>query len=277
MSTSSVYPLGIGDAFHLAELAGFDGIEVMINRDPASRDVDLIRSLVTRHGLPVLSVHAPVLPGTELLWGLDGRRKVERSARLAVALAATTVVVHPPYLWQPRWGRRFERSVREIAEQYGVEIAVENMFGLQIGRRKIVVHTTAHIADLDCEAFTLDVSHAAADGRDALELGLELGERLRHVHLCDGHAAIEGARLADEHLVPGRGGQPVGEIVRMLAEREWDGTLVAEVKTSHAADGAERLAMLAETVRFTRARASIPPLTRSRVADPPRSRADAVG
>jgi sugar phosphate isomerase/epimerase len=274
MSTSSVYPLGVSDAFQLAKLAGFDGMEIMVNRDPDARDVELLRSLIEQHGLPVYSVHSPVLPGTEFLWGIGGRRKVERSAQLAVALGATTVVVHPPYRWQPIWARRFERAVREISERYGVEIAVENMFGLKLGGRQVVVHSTAHLADLDCSAFTLDISHAAADGRDALELGLELGDRLRHVHLCDGHAAIEGARLADEHLVPGRGGQPVGEIVRMLAERDWDGALIAEVSTRSARDGAERLAMLAETVRFTRSRAAIP---RRSPADVPESRRASAG
>jgi hypothetical protein len=50
----------------------------------------------------------------------------------------------------------------------------------------------------------------------------------------------------------------VGEIIRMLDERHWDGSLIAEVSTRSARDGAERLAMLAETVRFTRSRMTTP-------------------
>ena len=33
MSTSCVFPLGVEQAFRLARLAGFDGIEVMVTSD----------------------------------------------------------------------------------------------------------------------------------------------------------------------------------------------------------------------------------------------------
>ena len=46
------------------------------------------------------------------------------------------------------------------------------------------------------------------------------GDRLRHVHLCDGSAAASEDRVFDEHLLPGEGGQPVAEVLRLLAERD---------------------------------------------------------
>ena len=75
----------------------------------------------------------------------------------------------------------------------------------------------------------------------------DLGSRLSHVHLADG---TDSAR--DEHLVPGRGDQPVAEVLGALGESGFDGTVIAEVTTRSAADREERVADLRETLEFAR-------------------------
>ena len=71
------------------------------------------------------------------------------------------------------------------------------------------------------------------------------------MHLTDGVAA-EGGRIFDEHLLPGRGNEPVAEVLRMLAERRWTGQVVAEIKTRYARSERDRLRLLTETVEFAR-------------------------
>lgn len=244
MSTSCVFPLGTEDAFRLAGEAGYDGVEIMITEDPVTRDAEALASLSSRYRMPVLSVHAPVLPFTQFVWSTDPAQKLERSAQLAVALGASTVVVHPPYVWQPRYARRFAAHVDEVADSYGVEVAVENMFALPLAGLRL----NPFASEGRPRSTTLDFSHAALAGRDSLELAMAAGDRLRHVHLCDS----KGGGHADEHLVPGRGTQPVAEVLRYLASRHWRGSLIAEVATRGARDDAARLAMLTETVRFAR-------------------------
>ena len=85
---------------------------------------------------------------------------------------------------------------------------------------------------------------------DGLVESLGLGSRLRHVHLCDGSGALDDSRVFDEHLVPGRGSQPVAAVLRSLATSGWSGSIVAEVNTRKARDAAERRAMLQETLGF---------------------------
>ena len=76
----------------------------------------------------------------------------------------------------------------------------------------------------------------------------DLGDRLAHVHLADG---TDSAR--DEHLIPGRGDQPVRRGAEpMLAGRGFDGTVIVEVSTRRAADRAAREADLAEALAFAR-------------------------
>ncbi|MGV7637001.1 sugar phosphate isomerase/epimerase, partial [Mycobacterium kansasii] len=54
--------------------------------------------------------------------------------------------------------------------------------------------------DVGYANYTLDLSHTATAGVDALELMDRMGDGLRHLHLTDGLGAA-----VDEHLVPGRG------------------------------------------------------------------------
>jgi len=252
MSTSAVYPLSTEEAFRLAGLSGFDGVEVMVTQDPVTQDPAALTALARAFSLPVLSVHAPVLPLTQLVWGGDPARKLERSAELAVAVGAGTVVVHPPYRWQPGYARRFAAHVREVSRRYGVTVAVENMFPIAVGPVTVRAFSPGHDpVAAGSDAITLDFSHAALAGRDSLELAMAAGDRLRHVHLCDGTGTMAEGHL-DEHLVPGRGTQPVAEVLQYLGGRRWSGSLIAEVATRGARSDDERLDLLSETVRFAR-------------------------
>jgi sugar phosphate isomerase/epimerase len=73
-----------------------------------------------------------------------------------------------------------------------------------------------------------------------------LGPRLHHVHLADGSGS-----LRDEHLVPGRGGQPCAEFLELLARESFGGSVVVEVSTRRL-DPEQREADLAEALAFAR-------------------------
>jgi len=253
MSTSCVYPLEAEHAFRMAHLAGFDGVEVMVTREESTQQAETLRELARRYDMPILSVHAPVLLLTHFVWGRDPEVKLTRTAELATALGAGTVVVHPPFRWQAGYAADFLDIVRATATRHGVEVAVENMFPWRAAGRNLKAYSPGWDPRLmDCDAVTLDFSHAALSGVDSLQFADDLGRRLRHVHLCDGSGAIGDGQVFDEHLLPGHGGQPVAEVLESLAARGWDGTVVAEVNTRRAKTEQERLELLRETLDFAR-------------------------
>ncbi len=259
MSTSCVYPLGTEHAFRLAHLAGFDGVEVMVTNDELTRDADGLRELSERYEMPILSVHAPVLLLTTFVWGRDPKVKLEKSAELAARLDATSVVVHPPFRWQAAYARDFLSIVRSTAARFDVEIAVENMFPWKVAGRSIKAYSpSSDPTQLDCDAMTIDFSHCSLAGRDSLELALAMGSRLRHVHLCDGSGSLDEGRVFDEHLLPGRGSEPVAEVLEHLAHEKWQGSVIAEVNTRKVRDEQERLDLLVETLAFARDRLGSP-------------------
>jgi sugar phosphate isomerase/epimerase len=93
---------------------------------------------------------------------------------------------------------------------------------------------------------TLDLSHAATAGADAMAMAVALGRRLAHVHLADGLGSSR-----DEHLVPGRGSQPCAELLELLAVQQFSGSVVVEVGTRRVSDE-QREADLAESLAFAR-------------------------
>lgn len=253
MSTTCVYPLEPEHAFRLAKLAGFDGVEVMVTQEESTQQAEHLLDLSRRYSLPILSIHAPVLLLTHFVWGRDPRVKLTRTAELAAAVGAATVVVHPPFRWQSGYAVDFLRIVRETSSGHGGEIAVENMFPWRAAGRNLKAYSPGWDPRvMDCDAVTLDFSHAALSGVDSLAFANDLGDRLRHVHLCDGSGAIGDGQVFDEHLLPGRGREPVADVLEALAARGWDGAIVAEVNTRKAKTEQERLDLLRETLEFAR-------------------------
>jgi sugar phosphate isomerase/epimerase len=248
LSTASGYPLSCAATFEIAARLGYDGVEVMVWTDPVSQDPQALRRLSEHHGLPIVSLHAPTLLVTQRVWGTDPWPKLRTACEVAAAAGAGTVVVHPPFRWQREYARGFAIGVAELASEYGVRVAVENMYPWRARGRELM----AYLPHWDpvgqpYEHVTLDTSHTATAGVDPIAMADALGERLVHLHLADGSGSAK-----DEHLVPGRGSQPCAELLERLTAQGWAGNVVVEVSTRRAADLAEREADLAEALAFAR-------------------------
>lgn len=268
LSTASVYPLRTEAAFEYAARLGYDGVELMVWAESVSQDIAAVRRMSESYGIPVLSVHAPCLLISQRVWGADPVSKLDRSVRAAEELGAQTVVVHPPFRWQRRYADGFTDQVASLEQSSDVMVAVENMFPFRADRifgtgqpsisrmRKrggtpgIAVSAFAPSYDpLDGNHahYTLDLSHSATAGTDAVEMAGRMGDGLVHLHLCDGSGAS-----TDEHLVPGRGTQPTAEICQMLAASNFAGHVILEVTTSGVRTAIEREQLLTESLEFAR-------------------------
>lgn len=247
LSTASVYPETCASAFATAARLGYDAVEVMVWTDPVSQEAGALKALAELHGIPVISVHAPTLLLTQRIWGPDPWTKVDRSIELAQELGASTVVLHPPFRWQKEYARDFAEGVALREHETGVALAVENMFPWRARQREF----EAYLPHWDpvpqpYDHVTLDLSHTATAGSDAMEMARVLGPRLTHVHLADGLGSLK-----DEHLVPGRGTQPCAELLERLASEGFDGSVVVEVVTRKLTAELRELD-LAEALAFAR-------------------------
>ncbi|HEX3647899.1 MAG TPA: sugar phosphate isomerase/epimerase [Pseudonocardiaceae bacterium] len=249
LSTASVWPRPVEVGFRLAADLGYDGVEVMVWMDRDSQDVHRLRRFATTHRVPVLAVHAPCLLVSQRVWSPNPRLRLRESVRVAHELGAGTVVVHPPFRWQRRYADGFADLVEELADSSGLVIAVENMYPVRLrGRVAVSAFTPSpDPTDRGHRHYTLDLSHTAAAGMDALALADRMGTGLAHVHLADGSGAPR-----DEHLLPGRGGQPCAELCERLRDAGFTGHVVLEVNTRHADSPAAQVRDLADALLFAR-------------------------
>ncbi len=268
LSTASVYPEKVEAAFRYAAEAGYDGVELMVWAESATQDVGQIAGMSMRYDMPVLSVHAPCLLISQRVWGSDPTAKLARAVNAAEDLDASTVVVHPPFRWQRRYADQFVELVGQLESDTDVKIAVENMFPIRLdgffgrteesaerlrrrggdpGPAVSAFSPSIDPTDVGFAHYTLDLSHTATAGMDALALMDRMGDGLAHLHLTDGLGAS-----VDEHLLPGRGQQPCAEVLRRLAGSDFDGHVILEIGTGSAKSPQERRAMLDEALAFAR-------------------------
>jgi len=249
LSTSSVFPESTGTAFAMAAELGYDGVEVMVGTDAASQDAYALQDLVQTHQLPILSIHSPCLLVTQRVWGTDPWGKLRRAQSVAQELGAATVVVHPPFRWQRGYAQAFVDGLARMEEETDVVFAVENMFPWRALSKEITAYAPGwDVREEDYAHTTVDLSHTSVSRTDALALVDDLGSRVAHVHLADGSGSAR-----DEHLVPGRGTQPVAEVLRRLSSSGFGGSVIVEVSTRQAESAEDRSLDLAEALAFARA------------------------
>jgi sugar phosphate isomerase/epimerase len=262
LSTASVYPESTAHGFDLGARLGYDAVEVMVGIDPISQDVAAVKHLANHHEIAVCAVHAPCLLITQRVWGTEPWGKLERSAEMAHEVGADVVVVHPPFRWQRDYARRFVQGIAELEERTGIAFAVENMYPWRASRREMQVYVPGwDPSEHPYANTTIDLSHSATSRSDPVEMARALGERLRHIHMTDGTGSAK-----DEHLVPGRGDQPVSELLEHLAEQDFRGHIVVEINTRRCPSREARELDLLESLAFVRLNFAAPGVGRSEVS-----------
>ena len=96
LSTGSLYVYGTARVFELAAQVGFDGIEVLCDHRPDTRDPAYLRRLSLEYGLPIVALHNPFMPSVPS-WPNDQWGRLERTVALAQELEVPTVVAHLPF------------------------------------------------------------------------------------------------------------------------------------------------------------------------------------
>jgi sugar phosphate isomerase/epimerase len=224
-STAAFFGKPLDGSFRRIAEAGYDGVEVMVTKDPASQEGATMRRLAQAHGLRVRAIHAPALLVTRRVWGADPVGKIERAIHEAHDAEVPLVVMHPPFRWQQRYRRWVDDELPGIEAKAGVIVAMENMFPLHVGSHPIRFHANADLDQLEgLPDLVLDTSHTAVARHDLLEVRRRFGDRLRHVHLSD-----NAGRGWDSHLPPGHGVLPLDRFLDDLRAAAFAGTVSLEV------------------------------------------------
>jgi len=244
LSTGSLYSYGLARVFELAAEAGFDAIEIMVDDRWDTRQPAYLRRLSQASGLPIAAVHNPFLPHVPG-WPSDPVGRLRLSAALAREVGAPLVVTHLPLRIRgarveligfrasrlmvpiPLPGesdyRRFllNGPARFEAEE-SVVVAVENMPVKRLLGRELDIYALNRVEFLaTLPHLTLDTTHLGTRGLDPLIVYERLKGRVAHVHLSD--------FKEQEHLLPGNGHLPLGQLLERLTRDGYSGAVTIEL------------------------------------------------
>jgi sugar phosphate isomerase/epimerase len=231
-STGPFFMFSLEEAFELLSEAGFDGVELMITQDRMSQDPHRMAAVARRYGLPVPAIHGPFLLATWLVFGTDPKGKLDRCVEFAETAGVSTIIIHPPYRWQISYASWLSQRIKEIREQTGITVAVENMFPVWMNGRRLQFQSGIELQELEQFPYvTLDLSHLAVAGIDILEAYARLAERVAHVHVSN-----NAGRGRDTHAGLDEGVLPVETFLKSLMTSGFPGGITLELDVRPWAD-----------------------------------------
>ncbi len=238
LSTGSLYFYPLRSIFRIAKETGFAGVELIATPEVLLRGGSYVRRLSVEYGVPVLSVHPPVLFSHP---GYDWPRLVSRLVKLARETGCPLVVLHPPNQAQDLSrgrGRRYVEAVKEHRQSQGVRIAIENRaFFLEKDKLLALsdLRELSAFADEYELGLVLDTAHVGTSPYSLMEAYALFSARLVNVHLSDIRhlpPLFDNPYLhtyIKHHQIPGQGWLPLMELVHALHRDGYNGLLTLEI------------------------------------------------
>ena len=189
---------------------------------------------------------------------------VVHAMHVASILGAKNIIVHPKQHLNYRENAKtlknlnleFYRRLLPYCEQYGINVAVENMWQMNPVGRKTIVDSTCSRVEEFCEYIDmigsdrivacLDIGHVSLCGEDMATMIRGLGgKRLKALHVHD----TDGCR--DLHTLPFTSENDFALIMRLLAEIGYEGDLTFEADRFYHGFPAEMYRDVAEFMQKT--------------------------
>jgi sugar phosphate isomerase/epimerase len=236
-STGTLYHFPLRTTFRLVSEAGFDGVELVLGPEVVLRGASYVRRLSQQHGLPVLSIHPPIIryPGQG-----HPARLLPRLIALAEQVNCDLIVLHTPKtesMEDARWQQFLAVVLRERAGT-DVRVSLENGGIFRSGDQRYLLHDLRRLrvfADHHNLPITFDASHAGTSDHELVEAYATVNGRVVNVHLSD---LARQPLFPDwpplytffrHHQLPGDGVLPLAEFMRVLVVSGYSGPVTLEV------------------------------------------------
>lgn len=247
-------------AAQMARIAGFEAVDYDIcsmekspddiwNTDAYVDEAKRIRAIYENAGVPIVQTHAPFRftrwTDPEYFEGFI-MPTMKRSVAVSALLGAKVVVAHPLHFMKYagneeeifEMNMKYYRELIPVAREYGIKVAVENMFQWD-DLRNLPAHDTCsrieefirYVDTLDSEYIIacLDVGHVGLprpDGKESWDFIRALGhDRLKSLHIHDNDYKGDG------HQLPYMGRIDWNKVTEALGEIDYDGDFTYEVST----------------------------------------------
>lgn len=232
VSTASLYPLHIEDAFaKLAEM-GIKTAEVFANSTCEAREpfVSQICELRDKNAMQITSFHPFSSPMESVFLFSTYDRRIEEMLTLyreffgaMNRLGAKIFVVHGAILSSKCTAEHYLKQFRllsEAGQEFGVTVAQENVSYCLSGSLDFLKLMKRELGEY--ASFVLDLKQARRSKADPLEYIDALGESIVHCHLSDANADFDCLPI-------GKGDFDFESLIKKLRSIGYDGALIVEL------------------------------------------------
>lgn len=223
LHTNSLSKYGLNRIFEFAKLAGYDGMEIGVNKsDYDTQNAEYIKKLSEQYNLPVLALSSPQ----------NGSSKsVEHVVEMAVYLNCPVVIVTPPKLLDFGFANWLKKEVPHLRKKKHVQIALVNtpgktLFGFLPERvmNSLTDLKKFGMAALDCS------STASKKWGNLMSVYEHLKKLVVHIHLSN-------IKNHKDYALPNEGILPLESFLRKLKANDYKGAISIRVRPSELAAG----------------------------------------
>ena len=231
ISTSCFYPMQTEEAFEILCKANIPFCEIFFNADCELNDsfTKSLKNMADSYGVQIPAIH-PFTAMLETVFFFSGynRRTQEgfdqykRYFHAMNVLGAKYLVFHGDgkgNLFSHHDGLEHLARLCEIAKEYGVTIAHENVSRCKGGNPEYLFEAARQIPDL---RFVLDIKQTVRAGEDPYTFIDGLGSKIVHYHLSD-HTPTHDC------LAPGKGSFDFDKLFTRLGEMNYSGAMMVEL------------------------------------------------
>lgn len=232
VSTASLYPLHIEDAFAALAEMGIKTAEVFANSTCEAREpyISQICGIRDRNNMMIPSFHPFSSPMESVFLFSTYDRRVEEMTELyreffgaMNRLGARIFVLHGAILSSgctvPHYLKQF-RMLSEAGREFGVTVAQENVSYCLSGDLEFLKTMKRELGDH--ASFVLDLKQARRSGDDPLEYIDALGTSVVHCHLSDANADCDCLPI-------GKGSFDFALFAKKLLSVGYDGAFIVEL------------------------------------------------
>lgn len=240
LSTASLYLYPLRHAFALAKDAGFEGLELALSIEVRARGSGYVRRLSQEFGLPIHTLHPPMIPTPKRR---EHHELLPELTRVALDLECQFIILHAPkaLTLNEGMGPEYVGAVQACAEELrgsSTRLCVENQAVFRPSDRRYALSKPGDLRWFAEEydlGVTLDTAHAASFPYDLTEAYEVLGSRLVNVHLSDFRSDLSIPPWFNlhsyfkHHQLPGDADLPLLPLLERLKADSYQGLITVEV------------------------------------------------
>lgn len=222
LHTASLHKYGLNRIFEFAKEAGYDGIEVAVDKnDFDTQNAEYIKKLSEEFKMPVVALHAPE-NGTE--------KSVEHVVEMAIYLKCPVVVITPPKLTDFKFTRWIKKEAPILRKKKGIQLALSNTGGkTMLGF--LPERALNNVSDLKKFGMvSLDTSMTSSKKEDLIRFYEHLKKLVVHVH-------ISNVKRRKEYSLPNEGILPLESFLKKLNNNKYEGAISVRVRPAELSAG----------------------------------------